>query len=181
MPVSIKTCDPDDTGLVSSKGVVCEWLWCFRNPSMWSSYLCCHVFLFLLWRPGLSISMRHASITHDLCAEGVCRHIGWLLAKGLGPYLQVIGYDDLLFPDWQGSFKDPRPITPIRWAVLLRLSLHSVFVCHKCGPMVGNTTCSIGSEVRIEENRLLCFIWVVERGVWPSRSPYKDTIALNRL
>ena len=50
--------------------------------------------------------------------------------------------------------KNPRPITPIQWAVLLRLSLRSVFVCHKHGPMVENTMCSIGPEVRIEENRL---------------------------
>ena len=61
---------------------------------------------------------------------------------------------DPLFLDQQGSFKDPRPVTPIQWAVLLRLSLRSVFVCHKHGPMVGNTMCSIGPEVRIEENRL---------------------------
>ena len=161
---------------------MCEWSWWFNNLSMWSSYSCCHVLLLLLQRPGLSVSMRRASITCDLHAKGVHRHIGWSLAKGLGLYLQIIGYYDPLFLDWQGSFKDPRPVTPIWWAVLLRLSLRSVFACHKHGPMVGNTTCSIGPEVRIKENRLfdVCFIWVVERGVWPSRSPYEGTIAPNR-
>ena len=145
-------------GLVLSKGIGCEWCGWFRNSSMWLSYSCCHVLHLLLQRPGLSVSMRRASITHDLCAKGVCRHIGWSLAKGLGLYLQVVVSLRLihnpLFSDWQGSFKDPRPVTPIWWAVLLRLSLHSVFVCHKRGPMVGNTMCSIGPEVRIGENRL---------------------------
>ena len=69
-----------------------------------------------------------------------------------------------LFPDQQGSFKDPRPVTPILWAVLLRLSLRSVFVCHTRRPMVGNTTYSIGPKVRIEENRLLVVRFKFERG-----------------
>ena len=74
-------------GLVSSKGIECKWLWWCRNSSCGFCIRAVRFFFFFFQRPSLSVSMECAFITRDLRAEGVRRHIGWSLAKGLGLYL----------------------------------------------------------------------------------------------
>ena len=95
------------------RGIVCKWLWWFRN-SLMSVCICAAMFFFsYIYRPCHSVSMDSTSITHDLHAEGVHRHVGWSLAKGLGLYLHHgSGYTTTLFLDRQGSFKDSKTCQP---------------------------------------------------------------------